>query len=156
MEEGRDYLIYGVSPEFLYQEKMLYEYTQSQLYTLAHHANAVFIQAHPYRKGNTPKDPEFLDGVEINCHPLYLDNQKQEVTAYAKKHGLMLSCGSDYHGDVYKAHCGVYFPESVKTEQDVANAFRTGNYRLEIHDIDPEMVRKTNIHRGGKSEFDTE
>ena len=152
-EGGRDYLIYGVTPAFLYKEKMLYEYTQAELYALAHSENALLFQAHPYRNGKTPKEPDYLDGVEINCHPLYLDNQKETVTAYAKENGLMLSCGSDYHADVYKAHCGVYFPISVHTEAELADAFRNGTYRLKIHDIDPERVRQTNIHQGGKIEF---
>ncbi len=153
-ECGRDYLIYGVTPAFLYQEKMLYEYTQAELYKLAHNAGAVFFQAHPYRGRSLPTDPLHLDGVEINCHPLYYDNAKDKVTAYAAEHNLILTCGSDYHGDVYKAPCGVYFPENVCTEADIATAFRTGNYRLKIHDIDADLVQKTNIHKGGKTEFD--
>lgn len=153
-EGGRDFLIYGVNPDFLYTERMLYEYTQSELCTLAREADAVFINAHPFRNGKTPKEPEFLDGVEINCHPLYLDNQKDLVIDYAAEHALLLTCGSDYHGDVYKAPCGVWFKEDMKTEKDLANALKTGNYRLEIHDIDLELVAQTNIHRGGKSEFD--
>ena len=153
-EEGRDYLIYGVSPAFLYQEKMLYEYTQEQLYPMVQRTGGVFVQAHPYRNGKTPKLPQCLDGVEINCHPLYLDNQKREVGEYAAQHGLFLTCGSDYHADVYKAPCGIYFADTVKTETDLANALRAGAYRLKIHDIDVELVKKTNIHRGGKTEFD--
>ena len=153
-EGGRDFPIYGVDPDFLYTEKMLYEYNQSELCQMARQAGAVFINAHPFRNGKTPKEPEFLDGVEINCHPLYHDNQKDLVIPYAKEHGLMLTCGSDYHGDVYKARCGAWFKEDMKTEKDLAYALKEGNYRLEIHDIDPELVAKTNIHRGGKTEFD--
>jgi hypothetical protein len=73
---------------------------------------------------------------------------------YAAEHGLIMTCGSDYHGDVYKAPCGLWFGEDMKTEKDLANALKEGNYRLEIHEIDPDLVSKTNIHRGGKTEFD--
>lgn len=153
-EGGRDYLIYGVNPSFLYQEKMLYEYTQSELYDLAKASGALFFQAHPYRNKQVPTDPKHLDGIEINCHPLYLDNQKDLVTTFAKEHDLLLTCGSDYHGDVYKAPCGVYFDENLQTEKDLVTAFTSGNYELKVHDIDIELVRKTNIHQGGKTEFD--
>ncbi len=153
-EGGKDYLIYGVSPDFLYQEKMLYDYSLQELSTLVHEAGALLFHAHPYRGKSTPSDPKLIDGVEINCHPLYLDNQKEPITAFAKEHGLLLSCGSDYHGDVYKAPCGVYFPENVHTEADMKEAFVTGNYRLNVHDIDLELVKKTNIHQGGKIEFE--
>ena len=66
-EGGRDFLIYGVDPDFLYQEKMLYEYNQAQLCSMAREAGAVFVNAHPFRNGKTPKEPEYLDGVEVNC-----------------------------------------------------------------------------------------
>ena len=153
-EGGKDYLIYGVDPSFLYQEKMLYEYTLPELSELVHGAGALLFHAHPYRGSSTPSDPTLIDGVEINCHPIYLDNKKTEVGDYASRYGLHLSCGSDYHGDVYKAPCGVYFPESVTNEADMKMAFVTGNYRLGVHDIDLEMVKKTNIHMGGKIEFE--
>lgn len=153
-EGGKDYLIYGVTPAFLYQEKMLYEYTLTELSALVHGAGALLFHAHPYRGKSTPSDPTLIDGVEINCHPLYLDNKKAPIMAFAREHDLLLSCGSDYHGDVYKAPCGVYFPESVHTEEDMKNAFSTGNYHLGVHDIDLEMVKKTNIHQGGKIEFE--
>ena len=154
-EEGRDYLIYGVDPSFLYKEKMLYEYTQAEIYDMVKKEGALFFQAHPYRGGKVPTDPEHLDGIEVNCHPLYLDNQKDIVTAFAKEHSLLLTCGSDYHGDVYKAPCGVYFLENPKTEKDIVKAFETGACELNIHDIDLALVEKTNIHKGGKTEFDT-
>jgi len=153
-EGGKDYLIYGVAPSFLYREKMLYEYTLPELSDLVKEAGAVLVHAHPYRGKSTPADAKYIDGVEINCHPLYYDNAKKQVAQYAKEHSLFITCGSDYHGDVYKAPCGVYFPDWVTDERSLADALRNGDHLLKIHDIDPELVKKTNIHQGGKTEFE--
>jgi predicted metal-dependent phosphoesterase TrpH len=112
-EGGRDFLIYGVDPDFLYQEKMLYEYNQAQLCRIARDAGAVFVNAHPFRNGKTPKEPEYLDGVEVNCHPLYHYSHMDEMAEIAAKNNLILTCGGDYHADTHRVQCGMYLPESV-------------------------------------------
>ena len=38
----------------------------------------LLYQAHPYRNGATPQNPEYLYGVEINCHPLYKTSEEKK------------------------------------------------------------------------------
>lgn len=140
----RDFLIYGVKPESVLEtDGMLFDYPLEELYAYAHSQNAVLIHAHPYRGGCVPADPAYIDGVEINCHPVYMDSREADVRAYAEKHGLRLSCGSDYHGDVYKAHCGVYLPDEIQTEAQIAEYFRAVQPELLTHVIDKEYAKKT-------------
>lgn len=115
-----DYVIYGVTEDDILTSPRLYDMNQEGLYQWCLSKNALLYQAHPYRNGAVPQNPAFLHGVEINCHPLYGTNEERRVTALAKEHNLKLSCGSDFHGDTYKAHCGMLVPEWVETGVDFA------------------------------------
>ena len=144
----QDFLLYGVKPSCLYEsDGPLWEYSLKELYEFAHEKGGVFIHAHPFRNGSTPADYRYLDGVEINCHPLYGTNCREEVSAYAKEHGLIMTCGSDYHGDVYKAHCGVWLPDDLETEEQLGAYLRRGQPELLIHDIDRARADATCTHR---------
>ncbi len=141
----QDFLLYGVTPSCLYEsgDKPLWDFSLAELSSFAHEQGALLIHAHPFRNGSTPADYRLLDGVEINCHPLYLHNMKAEVSAYAEAHRLVITCGSDYHGDIYKAHCGVWLPDGPLTEKELAAFLRKGQPKLLVHDIDIERVKNS-------------
>ncbi len=131
-----DYLIYGLSHEIAAKAPPLCDMTQKELFEYCLSESALLYQAHPYRNGTQPRDPKYLHGVEINCHPIYNYNDKIEVTAFAKEHSLKLSCGSDYHGDTYKAHCGIYIPDDISNTVELAEFLRAPEQcALEVHDI---------------------
>jgi len=113
MHERRHILVYGVAPEFVLEHPCVFDLTQKELYSLVKSVNGVVIQAHPYRKGGKLLDPAYLDGVEINCHPLYGTSDSERVIETANTYGLTLTCGGDYHTDTYRCTCGMYLPDSI-------------------------------------------
>ncbi|MBE6607051.1 MAG: PHP domain-containing protein [Ruminococcaceae bacterium] len=138
-----DYVIYGLPETVAAEAPPLCLFTQKELfeYCVAH--NALLYQAHPYRRGTLPQDPQYLHGVEINCHPVYNYNDAKEVREFAKEHSLKLSCGSDYHGDTYKPHCGIYVPDDIKDTVELAEFLRRPEQcELEVHDIFPDWREK--------------
>lgn len=131
-----DYVIYGVTEQDILTSPPLYKMDQETLFSWCVSKNALLYQAHPFRNGAVPQNPAFLHGVEINCHPLYGTNEEQRVTAFAKAHHLKLSCGSDFHGDTYKAHCGMLVPETVETGAAFAAFLKEeGQCGLVVHEI---------------------
>ena len=79
-----------------------------------------------------------MHGVEINCHPIYDYNDEKEVREFASEHSLKLSCGSDYHGDTYKPHCGIYVPDDINDTVQLAEYLRRPEQcELEVHTIIP-------------------
>ena len=112
-------LIYGVSPDFLRKNPFLFDCTQKELYELVKANNGVLIQAHPFRNGSTVLDTDFLDGVEINCHPKYSKSYAEELLKIAQKNHLILTCGGDYHADTYRPKCGMFIPNKVKDNNDL-------------------------------------
>lgn len=107
-------LVYGISTDFVLEYPMLFDYTQEELYKLVKSVGGAMIQAHPMRGGkNILMDPAYLDGVEINSHPLYDCTHLDELTDFAHRHGLILTSGGDFHADSHRPCCGAILPRSV-------------------------------------------
>ena len=134
-----DYALYGIDEQEFLHSPVLYALSQRELFTYCTDRSALLIQAHPYRNGAVPQDPRYLHGVEINCHPLYKTNEQTRVTAFARKHGLLLTCGSDYHGDTYKPHCGVEIPDGLSSSEQFADCLRSNHYSLVVEPLEHDL-----------------
>jgi predicted metal-dependent phosphoesterase TrpH len=129
-------LVYGLTPVFLREYPDLYDYTLEELYTLVRARGGALVHAHPYRHGKDVLDLNYLDGVEVNCHPLYDDTHCDRLYEIAKNAGVMLTCGGDFHADTYRPKCGVFLDDSIKTEQDLAKYILTAeNVKLRVHEL---------------------
>jgi len=120
-------LIYGVDAEFLRKYPRLYDYSLEELYEVVRANDCALVQAHPFRNGCHVLDTDFLDGLEINCHPLYGKSYQQELEEAARAAGLILTCGGDFHADTYRPHCGVFLPDWVQTDRDLAKFILTAD-----------------------------
>ena len=137
-------LIYGVAPSFLENNLGICNLTQSELYDLVKRNNGILIQAHPYRNGTTVLDPLYLDGIEISCHPLYKKSYCDEIISFAKQHSLSVTCGGDFHADTYRPSCGMYVPESIKTEFELSEFIKNKkDITLRHHEPNGEPVEIT-------------
>ncbi len=116
---GVHILLYGIDEDFIEQNPTLFDLTQEELYTLAKSAGATVIQAHPYRKARRLLDVRYLDGVEVNCHPLYGRSDFAEMLEIATQNRLLLTCGGDYHADTYRPTCGTYLPDHLQTGVEI-------------------------------------
>ncbi|MBP3332736.1 MAG: PHP domain-containing protein [Clostridia bacterium] len=133
-----DYVIYGLPETVAAEAPPLCLLTQKELFEYCVAQGALLYQAHPYRRGTLPQDPRYMHGVEINCHPIYDYNDEKEVREFASEHSLKLSCGSDYHGDTYKPHCGIYVPDDINDTVQLAEYLRRPEQcELEVHTIIP-------------------
>lgn len=128
-------LIYGPGEDFLREYPLLFTYTQKELYRLVHEAGGVLIQAHPFRNGSTILDTRYLDGLEVNCHPLYKNSHKDTLAEAAETEGLILTVGGDYHADTYRPLCGTFLPDTITNEKSLARFLReTETITLRVHE----------------------
>lgn len=116
-----DWLLYGVTEEFLRKTPCLYQLSQKELFALCEENGVLLMQAHPYRQ--SPCDPNYMHGVEINCSDGDLDKIPL-VEDFAREHGVLLFCGTDYHFPERTYHGGIYIPERCQTAADIAEYFR--------------------------------
>ena len=121
-------LIYGVDCDFLMKYHDIFDYEQEELYKLVKENNGILVQAHPLRRGiNVLLDLKYLDGVEINCHPLYDNTHLEFLDNLAKENNFILTCGGDFHNDTYRVKCGVYFENSINSMNELVEYLKTTN-----------------------------
>jgi hypothetical protein len=110
---GTHLLVYGITESFIEENPTLFDLTLQELYTLVKKVGGIVVQAHPYRRVKNLLDVKYLDGVEVNCHPLYLNSYFEDMLKIATDNNLLLTCGGDYHADTPRSHCGMYLPDTV-------------------------------------------
>ena len=128
-------LIYGAAADFLRKNQRLCDMSLEKLYNVCRKNDCALVQAHPFRNGTVVQNTDCLDGIEINCHPLYKNSYHQEIAEIAQKSGLAVTAGCDYHADSYRPLGGSMIPDTVKTDRDLAEyIIHSKEFSLKIHD----------------------
>lgn len=121
-----DFLVYGITPDFLFEFPKLYKLSQKELFKVAHEANALVFQAHPCRDYCQPLDPYLMDGVEVlNGNFLHGgpsiggDNNNDKALEFALSYNHLLHVsGSDTHNYEDIGGGGIIIPDSVILEKE--------------------------------------
>lgn len=134
---GTEFLIYGLSKEWLLQNPKIKDATVEEQFALVKEAGGMVIHAHPFREEDyIPKVrlfPELVDGVEgINathsCSRSVSHNKKEfdeRAVAYAAEHKLPMTAGSDIHS-VSLLGGGMAFKRKLKDGRDFVQAVMGG------------------------------
>jgi predicted metal-dependent phosphoesterase TrpH len=113
-ENPNDYLVYGISEEFLKSHKKLYRLGLKGFRKLIAGSGIVIVQAHPFRTNMVTAAPELIDGVEVyNGNPRH-DSANHLAEKYAREHGLKMLSGSDFHQPVDAGRGGIIVEERIK------------------------------------------
>ena len=130
-DNPNDYLVYGVTEEFLRSHGDLMAMGPKKFSALAHENGLVMVQAHPFRRDSLVTDWKILDGYEIfngnprhySCNPI--------AEAWAKHHNkAIVTSGSDFHEPEDAGHGGMYFEKKITTPKELVEELRKGNYTL--------------------------
>lgn len=125
-ENWNDYLVFGVTEEFLRGHPEIIDMTAGEFSALARQEGLLFYQAHPFRSGMTVTEPSFLDGIETyNGHPHH--NSRNDIAMmWAEKHGLLQSSGSDFHDPEACGRGGILTQEPIRSQEELLAALRGG------------------------------
>lgn len=131
-EDPNDYLIYGLSPEMIANERDLDMYDRKQLREFADRNGLVIIQAHPFRSHCIADEtPGFLDGVEVyNGHPGHASHNELALEFWQNKIGGIKTSGSDFHAGAMFARGGIITNRPIKTEKELVDLLKSGDYKL--------------------------
>lgn len=107
---GTEFLIYGLSIEWMKNHPELKDATIEEQFDLVHQGGGIVIHAHPFREAWFIPEirlyPEYVDGVEqINAmhsspyvvNGSYSGDYNDKAAAYAKEHDFTVTAGSDTH-----------------------------------------------------------
>lgn len=134
---GKEVLIYGITPAFLYAHPELRDARLPELSALVRAEGGLVVQAHPFRVRDYIRAPweelpaEHLDGVEVHnaCND---DLSNLRAQALADKHDLIAVAGSDAHTALSRGQAGIACPHRIRTEEQLVTVLRDGEYDLYI------------------------
>ena len=127
----RDYLVYGLKPDFFYKHENLHYLHLYELSELVHSEGAMIFAAHPFRGNSGPPEAEFLDGAEaFNGNPRH-ESRNHKAKKWAEKNGLIKISGSDYHeyGDMCS---GILLNRNPKDMSELIEIIKSGEYELNV------------------------
>jgi predicted metal-dependent phosphoesterase TrpH len=126
MENSNDYLIFGLEESFLFEKVELYRLSLKEFRKMADDNELLIFQAHPFRIGIKPADPDLLDGVEIyNGNPRQI-SRNHLAFAFAFENNLEMLSGSDFHQKQDLARGGIILPETVNSSRDFVKFIKNG------------------------------
>ncbi len=127
-----DYLLFGFDRKIFYDNKPLYQFTQEEMFRLAEKQGFFFAQAHPFRvKGvKSVGDPKLMHGIErFNGHFHHINNNEQ-AGEFCQKNNLIGLSGTDFHTPDQPITAGVFLPDYVMDEKQLANCLFNRNFSL--------------------------
>ncbi|MBR5520163.1 MAG: hypothetical protein IKU55_05550 [Clostridia bacterium] len=128
--ERNEYLVYGLTPEFVAANKDLWKYSLAELKGILEANNGMIFQAHPFRNNMVLSPAQYLDGIEAyNGNPRH-NSRNDYAIMTAKTLGYGMVSGSDSHDPGDAGHGGLAFFECPKTEEDFVRILRSKRYAL--------------------------
>lgn len=123
-----DYLVYGVTEDFLRKNGDLLKMRLASFTKLAHKNGLMVVQAHPFRNDMKIVNPEFLDGVEV-FNACVRHNSRNEIARHwATLHGLLGTSGSDYHQTGDEGRGGIQTEAPIKSNGELLTVLKSGNF----------------------------
>jgi hypothetical protein len=117
-----DLLIYGLSPEMLYDIPNIFNYNYKDLFELANKENFLIYQAHPTRDYGGFIGANVVHGVEVyngtKGRAGFVGNNEKALEL-AIKHNLKQISGSDFHCFDEVPTGGIYVADWVESERDL-------------------------------------
>ena len=133
-EPRNDYLLYGVTKEFLLEDTHLCQRTPEEVYRRTKEAGIIFIQAHPLRQHCVVVESKYLDGYEVfNCQSDTTHNTEffsEEWRKHRPCDAPIFTSGSDFHGDYSCADAGIVTAYPIVTTDDLLNTLRSRSYSI--------------------------
>lgn len=131
-ENYNDYLIYGIIPDDLYDINSLLYKGIDNFYKEYKNDKNIILQAHPFRNGIELANPESIDGIEaFNLHPGH-NSRVGFAAQYARKHGFLITCGTDYHHFGHEGLCGILTKEPITDSHQLAQVLKNKDYIIDI------------------------
>ena len=129
-ENHNDYLIFGITEDFLTSYPSLHDMTLKDFSALARQNGMLIVQAHPFRNGMTVVNPAYLDGMEtFNGHAGH-ESRNPIADAWAKQYGLLRTSGTDFHHPHQSGVAGILTDAPICTGEELVAVLKSGSYTL--------------------------
>ena len=131
-----DYLIYGVTEEWLRASECVTTFNYKEMSIYAHEFGLKMYQAHPFRNEMVITDPSYLDGIEVYNSTINVNSNNDIANLWADKKGLKKISGSDFHESIHKTAGGILTAEPITSNEQLLKVLDSeDNYDL-IRDLE--------------------
>ena len=129
-DSPNDYLVYGITKEFLDAYPDLCEMGIEEFYKAAKKHDVFVIQAHPHRDSYCFPTPESVDGLEVyNPNPRHNDESEKSEQC-AREYGLFKTSGSDSHRTEDIGRTAVLTTDRITCAEDYINHIKNGSFEI--------------------------
>ncbi len=126
---ANDYLIYGITEEFLYNAGNLLNVWEKEVKRLCEKNGFLVYQAHPFRTGIRRCRSDYIDGVEV-----YNGKTKKKLNdrayQWARDENKLMVSGSDFHTEKNLARGGIITDEPIKTNRDLLRILKSQHFEM--------------------------
>ncbi len=129
---NNDYLVFGLTKEFLYEHPDIFKLHAERFHELAKENNILFIQAHPFRNWMMVIDPKLVDGVEVFNGHFGHDSRNDIAAMWAEKYNLIKTSGTDFHYITSPANGGILTEVEITEMSQLIDILKSGNYQLNM------------------------
>ncbi len=136
LEDENDYLLIGVTKDFLLSEPGLSDLPAYRLREKASKHGILVIEAHPLRYGHVLRHPSEVDGYEVfNGHPEQRSHNDAmaTLTDELRAEGKILTSGTDHHDGHHKPNAGIATEAPITTLEELVSILKSGKYALVKH-----------------------
>jgi len=128
--DDNDYLIHGISEEFLRSYPNIMDDKLQNVSDAVHEAGGLLFQAHPFRNNMRVVKPVLLDGIEVYNGHNGQESRNDIAYMWAEKFGLIKISGSDYHHKHHVIGAGIETDVPVTSGKQLVDILKSGNYTL--------------------------
>lgn len=130
-ESRNDYLVYGLTKDFLLSCENIFDMGIAQFHQKAANAGCLVIQAHPFREFLTILPSNYVDGYEVfNGHPGH-NSRNQMAEAWADYQNVKLvTSGTDHHDHEHIPNAGILTDVKISSMEQLTSILKSGNYEL--------------------------
>ena len=87
-------------------------------------------QTHPFRTGVLNGNPEFMHGAESFNGHYHHANHNDLARAFCTENRLIGLSGTDFHHVDQPITAGIYLPEDIKTERQLADYYFEDKFKI--------------------------
>jgi predicted metal-dependent phosphoesterase TrpH len=129
---GNDYLVYGMTENFIRENGNLMTYYPRRFHKLAQKNNMIFIQAHPFRPYIFRTNPKYLDGCEIYNAKDRDKGINQRSEAWAEKYNMKIRTGgADFHREAHEGNMsGIITEKRIENNNDLLEILRKNEFKI--------------------------
>lgn len=116
---GTEFLTYGIDRAFLLAHPDMAAWEPEMLFAAVHAAGGFISHAHPFREATYISEvrlyPDGVDAVEVENASHGNPHFDRQALAFARKHGLLMTAGSDTHDAARLFGGGMNFHHEIQT-----------------------------------------